>query len=48
VGVLEDVPIKVRDLYVPVDFAILEMEEDLPTPSFMRGLSCSPLGAVLM
>jgi len=28
VGILEDVPIKVRDLYVPVDFMILKMQED--------------------
>jgi len=32
VGILEDVPIKVGDLYVPVDFVILEMEEDTQTP----------------
>ena len=32
VGVLEDVPIKVRDLYVLVDFVVLEMEEDMRTP----------------
>ena len=32
IGVLEDVPIKVGDLYVPVDFVILEMEEDMRTP----------------
>jgi len=31
-GVLEDVPIKLRDLYVPVDFLILEMKEDMCTP----------------
>jgi len=31
-GVLEDVPIKLGDLYVSVDFAILEMEEDMRTP----------------
>ena len=31
-GILEDVPIKVGDLYVPVDFVILEMEEDMRTP----------------
>ena len=28
VGVLEDVSIKVGDLYVPEDFVILEMERD--------------------
>ncbi|KAJ8765482.1 hypothetical protein K2173_014604 [Erythroxylum novogranatense] len=32
VGVLEDVPIKVGILYVPVDFVILKMEEDTRTP----------------
>ena len=32
VGILEDVPIKVGDLYVPVYFVILEMEEDTRTP----------------
>ena len=31
-GVLGDVPIKIRDLYVPVDIVILEMEEDTLTP----------------
>ena len=31
VGVLEDVLIKVGDLYVSVDFVILEMEEDTCT-----------------
>jgi len=30
-GILEDVPIKVGDSYVPVDFVILEMEEDTRT-----------------
>jgi len=32
VGILEDVPIKVGDLYVLVDFVILEIEEDTRTP----------------
>jgi len=31
-GVLEDVPTKVKDLYVPVDFVIIEMEEEMLTP----------------
>ena len=31
-GVSEDVSIKVADLYVPVKFTILEMEEDTHTP----------------
>ena len=36
VGVLEDVQIKAGDLYVPVDFVILEMEEDTCTPIILR------------
>jgi len=32
VGILEDVLIKVGDLYVWIDFGILEMEEDARTP----------------
>ena len=35
VGVLEDVLIKVGDLYVSVDFVILEMEEDIRTPCLL-------------
>jgi len=31
-GVLEDVLIKVEDLFIPIDFMILEMEEDMHTP----------------
>jgi len=31
-GVLKDVPIKVGDLYMPVDFMMLEMEVDTRTP----------------
>ena len=31
-GILENVPIKVGDLYVPVDFVILKMEEDTRNP----------------
>jgi len=31
VGVLEDVPFKVGDLYVPVDFVVLEMEKNTCT-----------------
>jgi len=35
-GILEDVPIKVGHLYVPVDFVILEMEEDTRTLVILR------------
>jgi len=47
-GVLEDVPIKVRDLYVLVGFVILEMEEDTHVSSFLGGLSWPQLGIILI
>jgi len=33
-GILEDVPIKVGDFYVPIDFVVLDMGEDYHTKSF--------------
>ena len=36
VGILEDVLIKVGNLYVPVDFIILGIEEDTRTPIILR------------
>jgi len=36
VGILGDVPIKVGDLYVPIGFAILKIEEDMCTPIVLR------------
>jgi len=48
VGVLEDVQIKVGDLYVPVDFVILEMEEDTRTPIILGRPFLATASAVLM
>jgi len=36
VGVLEDVAIKVGDLYVSIEFVILEIKEDSHTPVILR------------
>ena len=36
VGNLEDVLIKVGYLYMPIDFVILEMDEDIGTPIILR------------
>ncbi|KAJ9129320.1 hypothetical protein P3X46_033888 [Hevea brasiliensis] len=33
-GILENVPIKVGKFYIPVDFVILDMEEDTKVPSY--------------
>jgi len=45
IGVLEDVPIKVGGLYVPVNFVILQMEENMRAPiiigrSFLATTGC--------
>jgi len=48
VCVLEDVPTKIGDLYLLVDFLILEMEEDMYTPLFLGGHSWPPSTVVLM
>ncbi|XP_050111781.1 uncharacterized protein LOC126590347 [Malus sylvestris] len=34
-GVIEDVIVKVDNLYLPVDFMVLDMDEDLTTPSIL-------------
>jgi len=46
-GILDDVPIKAGDLYVPVDFVILEKEKDAP-PLFLGDHSWPPSNVVLM
>jgi len=47
-GVLEDVPIKVGDLYISVDFVILEIEEDTHTSIILGRLLLATTGAILM
>jgi len=43
-GILEDVPRTVGDLYMPVDFVILEMEEDMCTPIILGRLFLATAG----
>ena len=31
-GIVEDVPVKIRNFIVPVDFVVLDMEVDVKTP----------------
>jgi len=42
VGILEDVPIKVGDLYIQVDFVILEMKRIRAPPLILGSLSWPP------
>ncbi|XP_010534700.1 PREDICTED: uncharacterized protein LOC104810207 [Tarenaya hassleriana] len=34
-GILEDVPLKVGNFYVPVDFVVLDMDEDSRVPTIL-------------
>jgi len=47
VGVLEDFSIKVRDLYVLIDFAILEMEEDMCAPIILESPFWATAGCLI-
>ncbi|XP_021737694.1 uncharacterized protein LOC110704206 [Chenopodium quinoa] len=44
-GELEDVPIKVAHIYVPCDFVVMDMEEDVDTPLILGREALKTLGA---
>ena len=46
-GILEDVPIKVGDYFVPGDFIILEMEEDRHIPIILGRPFLATAGAII-
>ncbi|CAM9000423.1 unnamed protein product [Rhodiola kirilowii] len=46
-GILEDVPIKVGNFYIPVDFFVLEMEEEKETPIILGRPFLATAGAVI-
>jgi hypothetical protein len=35
IGVVEDIPIQIGKYFVPIDFVIIDMEEDAQTPLFL-------------
>jgi hypothetical protein len=35
-GIAEDIPVRVRDFFIPVDFVILDMDVDTRTPLILR------------
>jgi hypothetical protein len=39
IGIAKNIPIKIRNSFVLVDFVVLDMQEDMKTPSFMGDLS---------
>ncbi|XP_021775766.1 uncharacterized protein LOC110739625 [Chenopodium quinoa] len=46
-GVLEDVPIQVGHIYVPCNFVVMDMEEDVDTPLILGREALKTLGAVI-
>ncbi|KAJ9170010.1 hypothetical protein P3X46_018147 [Hevea brasiliensis] len=46
-GILENVPIKVGKFYIPVDFVILDMEEDTKVPILLGRPFLATVGALI-
>ncbi|XP_019056271.1 PREDICTED: uncharacterized protein LOC109116024 [Tarenaya hassleriana] len=47
IGILEDVPLKVGNFYVPVDFVVMEMDEDSNIPIILGRPFLATAGAVI-
>ncbi|XP_058005234.1 uncharacterized protein LOC110635006 [Hevea brasiliensis] len=47
VGILENVPLKVGKFFIPVDFVVLEMEEDIHIPIILGRPFLSTAGAII-
>ena len=39
VGIVENIPVKIQNFFVPIDFVILDMEVDTKTLSYWEGHS---------
>ncbi|XP_058005376.1 uncharacterized protein LOC110668858 [Hevea brasiliensis] len=47
VGILENVPLKVRKFFIPVDFVVLEIEEDIHIPIISGRPFLATIGAII-
>ncbi|XP_057994355.1 uncharacterized protein LOC131174618 [Hevea brasiliensis] len=47
VGILENIPIKVGKFFIPVDFIVLEMEEDVQIPIILRRPFLATAGVII-
>ncbi|KAJ9180959.1 hypothetical protein P3X46_009139 [Hevea brasiliensis] len=47
VGILENIPIKVGKFFIPVDFVVLEMEEDVQIPIILGRPFLATVGAII-
>ena len=46
-GIIEDVPIKVGEVYIPADFVVMEMEEDNQVPILLGRPFLATAGAII-
>ncbi|XP_057994988.1 uncharacterized protein LOC131175288 [Hevea brasiliensis] len=47
VGILENIPIKVEKFFIPVDFVVLKMEEDVQIPIILGRPFLATVGAII-
>jgi hypothetical protein len=47
VGIIEDVPVKVEGIYIPADFVMMEMEEDIQVPILLGRPFLATAGAII-
>ncbi|XP_057999069.1 uncharacterized protein LOC131177910 [Hevea brasiliensis] len=47
IGILENIPIKLGKFFIPVDFVVLEMEEDIQIPIILRRPFLATTGAII-
>ena len=47
IGIVEDVPLKVGKFFIPVDFVVLDMEEDNKTPIILGRPFLATAGALI-
>ena len=46
-GIIEDVPVKVGEIYVPTDFVVMEIEEDNQVPILLGRPFLATAGAII-
>ncbi|XP_058006634.1 uncharacterized protein LOC131182029 [Hevea brasiliensis] len=47
IGILENIPIKIGKFFIPVDFVVLEMEEDIQIPIILGRPFLATVGAII-
>ncbi|XP_050890258.1 uncharacterized protein LOC127095637 [Lathyrus oleraceus] len=47
VGILEDIPLRIRQLYIPTDFVVMDIKEDAEIPILLGRPFLSTVGAII-